>query len=210
MNDFKIHCSQIGKIMSNPPANKKGELSAVCTTYLKEWYAGEREEIFSKYINKGNIVEGKNIEFMSEIFGVQYEKNTVQMYDEFMVGTCDVVHDDMIADIKSPWDIKTMNEKVDKEEIDKDYEWQGRGYMRLWNKTKFRLFYGLQNTPSMGEYIKEVIYDDMPIELRWVAFDIQRDILIEQEIVNRVLQCRAWLADYDKKIKARLGKVIEV
>ena len=208
MNEFKIHCSQIGKIMSN--AKKNGELSAVCKSYLKEWYAGEREEIFSKYLNKGNIVEQKNIDFMSEIFGVEYKKNSIQMHDEYMVGTCDVVHGDMIADIKSPWDIKTMNEKVDEEEMDKDYEWQGRGYMRLWNKTKFRLFYGLQNTPSMGEWVKEVIYDDMPIELRWVAFELQRDVTIEQDIVNRVIMCRAWLANYDAKVKSRLGRVIEI
>ena len=45
---FKIHCSQIGKIMgASKPA---GQLSVTCKTFLKEWYANEYEEIHSKYI----------------------------------------------------------------------------------------------------------------------------------------------------------------
>ena len=64
MKEFKIRASQISKIMGN--AKAKGELSAVCTTYLKEWYAEklycDNEEIRSKYFDKGNLQENEAIE----------------------------------------------------------------------------------------------------------------------------------------------------
>ena len=64
MNLFKIRCSAIGKIMAN--AKKEGERSAGCITYLKEWYAeqmfGDREEIRSKYMDKGNFCENEAID----------------------------------------------------------------------------------------------------------------------------------------------------
>jgi hypothetical protein len=72
---FKIHCSQIGKIMgASKPA---GNLSVTCKTFLKEWYANEYEEIHSKYIDKGNQVENELIDFMAIQLGYgMAEKNT--------------------------------------------------------------------------------------------------------------------------------------
>jgi hypothetical protein len=205
---FKIHCSQIGKIMSN--AKSKGDLSVTCQTFLKEWYANEREEIHSKYITKGNLVEIDLIDFMAEQLGLgMAEKNEITLHNEWMVGTCDVATKHMVIDVKASWNRKTLQDQAISE-IDKDYEWQGRGYMALWDKPEFIVFHGLMNTPEEANYDGEVIYDDMPPNERWIAYKIKRDVTIEQEIIARVIQCRAWLEEYDKKVKSRLGKVIEI
>jgi hypothetical protein len=47
----------------------------------------------------------------------------------------------------------------------------------------------------------------LPDNERWVAYQVQRDVTIEQQIIQRVIQCREWLEEYDKKMLATLGKI---
>lgn len=198
---FRIHASQCWKIMSK--AKKVGELSETCKTFLKEWYAGDREEIHSKYLDKGNEVESDNIDFMAEVLGFGLaDKNTVTMSDEFMVGTCDVELPNCIVDVKSPWNNKTLLDNI--YGMDSNYEWQLRCYMRLYRKPKAILFYGLQNTPET-EYYPEISFDHLPKEKRWIAYEIERDETLENQIITSVLACREWLAEYDKLVNSRIG-----
>jgi len=202
---FKIHCSQIGKIMgSSKPA---GNLSVTCKTFLKEWYANEYEEIHSKYIDKGNQVENELIDFMAIQLGYgMAEKNTTTLHDEFMVGTCDVDFPDLVVDVKAPYNRKTLHDNVDG--INSDYEWQLQGYMNLYNKPKAILFYGLMDTPET-DWTPEVIYSDMPEQERWLAYSVTRNDELIQSIKDRVLMCRAWLEEYDILVKGKLGRVNE-
>jgi hypothetical protein len=205
---FKIRCSQIGKIMGN--AKKAGELSVTCQTYLKEWYANDNEEIHSKYFDKGNMVEMEVIEMAAEKLGFGFaEKNQISMDDEYFTGTCDVDMPLCIIDTKAPWNKKTLNDAA-VDEVNTDYIWQGRGYMRLYNRQEYYIFYGLVDTPEEANYGNEVKFSHIPEDERWIAYKIKRDVTIEQQIIARVIECRAWLDQYDKKVKSRLGKVIEV
>lgn len=189
--------------MSN--AKKQGELSVTCQTFLKEWYAGDYEQIQSKYLDKGNMVEEDNIDFAARVLGYgMADKNTVILSDEFMVGTCDSVLHDAILEVKSPWNNKTFLDNITG--IDSDYELQIRGYMRLYRKQKAILFYGLQNTPE-GDWQMEVSYDHIPEQRRWLAYQIERDETIEQQIITRVLACRDWLVEYDKLVSSMVGMV---
>lgn len=201
---FRIRCSAIGKIMSN--AKVKGELSQTCKTFLHEWYANENEQIHSKYIDKGNQVEDELIDFMAEQLGFgMAEKNRVTLSDEFMQGTCDVDLPTCIVDVKASWNKKTLQQVVI-DGYDKDYEWQLQGYMYLYNKPKAFLFYGLMNTPET-DYIAEVVYDDLQANERWIAFEFNYDIEKIIAIKERVEQCRVYLAEYDRLIKNKLGKI---
>lgn len=201
---FKIRCSQIGKIMSN--AKKEGELSVTCKTYLKEWYANDREEVESKYINKGNWVENDLIDFMADVLGFgMAEKNIESKEDDYFTGTCDVVMPNCIIDVKAPWSAKTLHDQSF--EIDSDYEWQGLGYMHLYKKDEFILFYGLMDTPEEVNYGKEVIYSTLPVKERWAAFKRKQDAVKIEQIQARVIQCRTWLDQYDKDVKSKLGTI---
>lgn len=240
---FKIHCSQIGKIMGRmgltekqeeeynalykrkntegeKPLTKKmeadlaelqrkkdnPELPSTATTFLKQWYAGEREEIYSRYIDKGNYVESDLIEFMGEQLGFDYavKNQNPPIEDEYFIGTCDVELLKLIVDTKAAWDITTLHAALNG--IDPDHEWQGRGYMRLYNKPEFIVFTGLMNTPAECNYDREVIYDHIPANERWVAYKVYRTVAIEMQIIDRVKLCRKWLEEYDKYVKSLIGR----
>ena len=201
---FKIRCSQIGKIMSN--AKKPGELSETCTTYLKEWYADDREEIESKYISKGNWVESDLIDFMAEQLGFgMAEHNQEYKEDEYMTGTCDVITPSCIVDVKAPWSRKTLHDAALK--VNTDYIWQGLGYMHLYDRKEFILFSGLMDTPEECNYGKEVLYSHLQPSERWAAYKVLYDPAKIEQIQAKVLQCRVWLEEYDKMIINNLGNI---
>lgn len=204
MRIFKIRCSAIGMIMSN--AKAKGELSQTCKSYLHEWYANDREDIHSKYMEKGKAVEGELIDFMADVLGYfGAEKNTERKADDFIVGECDVILHDAIVDVKAPWSKKTLNECASG--MNSDYEWQGRGYMHLFKRDSFILFYGLMNTPASVNYGKEVIYSNLPKSERWLAYKIANDESKIDEIIAKVVKCREYLAEYHEIVSSKLGRI---
>ena len=204
MQEFRIRCSAIGKIMSN--AKVKGELSQTCKTYLHEWYANDKEEIHSKYIDKGNEVENDLIDFMAVQLGFgMAEKNRARLHDEYFEGECDVDLPSCIVDVKAAWNRTTLH-KVVIEGINSDYEWQLLGYCHLYRKPKGILFHGLMNTPS-NDWEDEIIFEDMDDSLRWIAFEVLYSEDKINAIIERVKQCREYLIEYDKLITSKLGKI---
>jgi len=234
---FKIRCSQIGKIMGRvgltdkqleemetlSKKNKRTkiqeyklrdllrrynnhELPETCKTYLHTWYANDKEQIHSKYMDKGIEVENDLINFMADVLGYgMADKNTIRLHDDWIEGECDVNLPDCVVDVKASWNRTTLHKQV-LEGLDKDYEWQLKGYCYLYKKSKGILFFGLMNTPET-DYSNEVIFEDLPTNERWIAYEV---IPIEQDfeaIKDRVIKCREYLADYDKLIKSKMGKI---
>lgn len=180
------------------------ELPDGAKTFLREWYANDREEIHSKYIDKGNLVESDNIDFAARVLGYgMATKNQVTASDEYMVGTCDVNFPDLIIDVKSAWNRTTFQSNITG--IDPRHEWQGRVYMRLYDKPRFMVFHGLLTTPAT-DWSDEVVFDE-PESERWLAYEIKRDKSKEDEIIERVKMCRSWLEKYDAEVKAKVGRV---
>lgn len=195
------------KMLQHEHANP--QLPATAITYLRQWYADDKEEVYSKYLDKGRYVEDELIDFMAVELGLGLaEKNTDQREDDYFIGTCDVNAPGFVVDTKAAWDNTLLQTKTDS--LESDYEWQIRGYMRLWDKQEGVIFYGLVNTPPEVNYDREVTYDHIPASQRWVAYKVKRDLKIEQEMVERVKLCRTWLEGYDKLVKSRLGKLHEI
>lgn len=202
MENFRIRCSAIGKIMSN--AKKEGELSQTCKTYLHEWYANDREQIHSKYMDKGIEVENDLINFMADVLGYGLaEKNTVRLHDEWIEGECDVNLPDCIVDVKASWNKTTLHNQV-LDGMDKHYEWQLIGYCYLYKKPKGILFFGLMNTPET-DYSNEIIFEDLPANERWIAYEVNPTKEQIESIYDKVIKCREYLTEYDKLIKSKLG-----
>jgi hypothetical protein len=206
---FKARASQLGKIMSN--AKVKGELSVECKKYLVEWITDDFEDIDSKYFRKGNMQEDNCIQLASQVLGIGgISKNEVRMSNEWIEGTCDVDDDltDTIIDTKCVWSYKTLQDAATK--LNKDYEWQLRGYMMLYGRTNSILFYGLLDTPAEANYGIKVVWEHLPIEERWVAYSFTRDLELEEAIKEKVEQCREWIANYNGEIKKKLGIINQI
>ncbi len=182
MKYFKARPSSLGKLMSK--SKKPGELSQTCITYLKECYAEDKEELSSKYLTKGILLENEAIEFASKVLygGIKAYKNEDIYANEWLVGTPDVILENSIIDTKCSWNRKTLLDSA--LELNTDYEWQLRGYMFLCNKEFATLFYYLGDTPAAANY---------------------GDLDKEQEIIDKVEQCRQWLKNYDAEIQAKIG-----
>ena len=168
-----IHCSSIGKLLTEPKAKadkEAGELSATAKTHLIEVYARERydfqKELDNKYIRKGNTVEQEAIDELSLQIRMPLEKNEETFRNEFFVGTPDVFTETMLFDVKSSYDWLTFLANIPSE-LDPMYEAQLNGYMDLLGISKGYIVYVLLDTPfeeiekqkyylfTKGSYISE-------------------------------------------------------
>lgn len=183
-----------------------GELPQTAKTFLNEWYANDNEQIYSKYMEKGINVENDLIDFMADVLGFGLaEKNRIRLEDEFFTGECDIDLPSCVIDVKASWNRKTLQQQV-LEGLDKDYEAQLKGYCHLYKKDKAILFFGLMNTPE-NNYSEEIVYEDMPVNERWIAYSIDADTEFINQVKDRVLLCRAYLEKHDILIKSTLGRL---
>lgn len=228
-DNFRFRCSALGKIMS-----AKGELTTGNKTYLREIFTevveGKRKEITSKYFEKGKFMEEDGVTMINETLYPKalLVKNKERRFNDFIEGECDLDHDGIVWDIKNAWDLYTFG----KADLTDEYEWQGRGYMWLWNREKFRLYYCLNNMPEHmlieeerkmfyrhnfistedREYLKlcEELrafhnYDNRPIEQRFKIWEIERTEETEEKIKAKVIKCRAYLNDLWEERQASIA-----
>lgn len=154
-NEFRMRCSAIGALMTEPQlkADKEaGNLSATAKTALIKEYSrmvDERmDDIFSKPMQKGTQQEDESITTLSLYDGKFYVKNEQRLKNEFISGECDIDDNDgmKIIDIKSSWSNTTFLQSMMKP-LDSDYYWQGQGYCWLYDKPRFEIAFVLVNAP---------------------------------------------------------------
>jgi hypothetical protein len=203
---MKIRSSALGKIMTNP--RKKSEtLSATCKTYIKELVKEDlfnyKSTIDSKYLTKGIDLEDTSIDLYNEVHNTLYLKNTERLSNEFITGECDINAEDKIIDIKSSWSLETF--PASPEDVNnKDYEWQLRAYMWLYDKPKAELAYCMVSTPDylLKEWDNLDIHkvDKWDAALRVTTISFERDEDKEQLIKERVIECGKFYNEYRDSI----------
>lgn len=225
---FKIRCSAIGEIMTSPRA-KNELLSATTKTYCQKWLKEQlfnrRENISTKYTQKGIIVEDHSIDFLAEQLGYGFLiKNEDSFENDFLTGTPDLLppNTDEVIDVKSSWSWTTLPLFEDSCP-NKNYWWQLQGYMALTSRSKARLSYILSDTPIhlierearrycfdngydeldsdiYDKFYADMTYNDVPSSLKIKTFDFDRDDDAIQQIYERVTQCREYITELTKKI----------
>lgn len=204
MRDLKIRCSAIGLLMTEPKTLKEGPLSVGAKTAIRNIVAqdlfGVDFEIGDKKLEKGKMVEPESLGLFNRVFGRQAVKNTERRHDDFLTGECDTIDDDEIIDLKSAWSVATFPICADDVAAAQRmlYEYQGRGYMRLYNKQRFRIAYCLVDTPEslIGPYepLPLHIVNHIEEHLRVTTWTIERDLAIEARIVEKVKAARDYYA----------------
>ncbi len=218
MTTFKIRCSAIGKIMTNP--RTKGELlSQTAKTYIEEQVLrakyGVIKTFSSRYTDKGNLVEDEAIEMASNGLEIGFlYKNHEHFENEWLTGTPDVNTNDILLDVKSSWDATTFPFFAT-EIPTKDYYYQLQGYLELTGKTDALLVYCLVNTPIQmvedeirrahwaaqlleenydlrAEVLKRHNFDHIPLNRRVKVFKVEKDEQVVNEIKERVELCREY------------------
>lgn len=175
---MKVRASQVSRLMTSP---NKDELSKGGKTYVEEiWlndHFGYREVVQSKYMTNGNLSEAVAIDVLSELDKDFYFKNTTRINLGFLTGECDIDTGNKIIDIKCSWSIKTFFSA----ELTKDYEWQGRAYMYLFDREKFELAYVLLDADE-----RTVLSEQQKVY--WNYKRIDEDFEDNEELYNRYMQ----------------------
>jgi hypothetical protein len=214
--EFKIRCSAIGKIMTNPRTKGEGALSKTCISFLESWVNEQvyqrRVDFSSKQTAKGITVEDEAIIYASGFLNAGLiSKNQFKFANEYMTGEPDLVTDDEVIDIKSSWSHSTFPLYA-RELPESDYEWQVTGYMALCEKAKGRVVYCLMSMPDAmierearwklgydysqsqyDEFAEQFRYDNLGPELRLKEYAIEYDLEKVTAIEKRVLDCRAYI-----------------
>jgi len=194
---IKIRASSLSQIMTDPKG--KGEvLSVGAKTYIRkqaiEFVYGFDEKISSKYMDKGIQVEDQSIELLNSVLFTSYQKNIERKYNDWITGECDIFTGDSIIDIKSSWSLTTFPALAEQGE-DKDYEWQLRAYMWLWNVDKASIAYCLVSTPEdLIKYEDASLHqvDHIAPELRVTRVFYERDKTLEDKIKVKVEASREY------------------
>lgn len=150
INTLLFRCSSIGHIMPGV-REKAGQLDQTVVTHLVDcfvnWKYKRREEINSKYFDKGNEREDDSITLLSLINKKFYKKNNVRLYNEFINGEFDLSLGEPIEetiDTKTSWSAHTFF-RAKQKRLDDKYKWQGIGYMWLTGAKKHTVAYCLVN-----------------------------------------------------------------
>lgn len=211
---FKIRCSQIGKIISEPKnkADKEaGFLGETAKNYCELWVKenivyNRKKEFKSKYTEKGNFCEQYGIDRYNIMFNQNIEKyNGIQLENEFLTGNPDSINSGLI-DIKNSFDFDTFPLfKSICPEI--DYTYQLNGYMALTGLNTGKIVYTLEDMPDKlieselrklnldfnEENVSRYKYFDIPDQYRIKVFEIKRDDILINKIYSQVEKCRNYI-----------------
>jgi hypothetical protein len=201
-------------------------LSQTTRTYLeqlhKEEVFGKREDIRSKYLDKGIQVEEHSISLYSDLTDTLFIKNKERRNNHFITGEPDNTQG-KIRDIKSSWSLSTFPMHDDRL-TNLDYYWQLQGYMELFDKEASELIYCLVDTPEElindelrrtgwkagftadipddleAEIRSNMTFSDIPAPLRVKVFKVERDRLAMRQLEEQVIRCRTYLNNLSVKL----------
>lgn len=201
MREFRIRCSSVGKLMTEPK-NKSEVLSVGAKTHIRELARaaifGVDREISSKQMEKGILCEQNSIDLYNAVFFTSHKKNAERRTADDLTGECDIVVPATKGiDIKTSWSIDTFP-IVLLDCVDPLYEYQMRGYMKLWDVPEWEVAYCLVDTPDdlIGyESADAHSVSHIAEHLRITTWRITRDLEKEAAMVEKIKHARRYYAE---------------
>lgn len=194
-DNFKFRASGLGNIVT-----KSGKLTQGAMTYIVDCFTeaetGVRKDAFGKALEKGIATEQDIIQLINDaIYPGQFvARVTESKENEYIKGTADVIHENIVYDCKSAFDEFTFG----KAELSWIYEWQLRAYMWLYGKTQARLFYGLVDMPEYMIYDeqKKLFYKGA----KWLTMEDPEFVILAEELESKrkygqidiLERCKVW------------------
>jgi hypothetical protein len=138
-DNILFRCSSLGYLMTEP-RDKSAAISETTIKHLVDVFVsakyGRREEITSKFLDKGNEREQDAITLVSLITKDFFVKNTERLFNEYIQGEPDMYRGEHVRkaeitrDTKCSWSAHTFF-RAKMAPVDKQYWWQAQGYMAL-------------------------------------------------------------------------------
>jgi hypothetical protein len=222
-----FRASSIGKIIS-----KSGKLTDGIKTHLEEVFItelyGVQKDITSKYFDKGIACEQDGLDILSKCVIKSFAgKNKEEFQNEYVKGTPDCLHKDMVFDIKNAYDLFSFG----KASATWDYEWQVRAYQYLTGITRGYVLYCLADMPDFlfadeekklfyqGKFLsyesedfiqasqdlkRKLTYDYMRIEDKFKLFEIECTNQHFEIMIESVMTARKYLNELHQQYLDRV------
>lgn len=201
MREFIARCSSLSKLMTEPRSKSEGPLSIGAKTAIRqmarEAIFGVEREFSSRETEKGILVEGDSIALYNSVFFTDHTKNAERRTVGLLTGEPDIVDAAEGIDIKSSWSMHTFP-IVLLDAVCPEYEWQARGYMKLFDKPRWKIAYCLVDTPEhLIGYEDEAAHrvSHIPEHLRVTVWTVERDADKEALIDGRLAAARDYYAE---------------
>lgn len=209
MADILFRCSSVGKLMTEPRSKSEGPLSKGAKTYIRRLVAedifGVEFEFTSKETDKGIRMENDSISLLNRVLGLDLVKNSERRSDKFLTGEADLFHAPRRAgyDTKTAWSLATFPIlSVDVE--DQLYEYQARGYMRLWDADEWTVAYAMVNTPDdLIRHESQSLHfvDHIPEQHRLTTWTIKRDMAIEVAMLEKIKHAQTYYCEVAREFQ---------
>lgn len=195
-----FRASSVGKIMASPDKNSLpvGAITYL-TSMLSQHILGWNDDLSTlNVIQKGTLCEDASIQLYNDVHFTDYSKNVERVEKGNLTGECDIIDHEksLIIDIKTAWSKKTFPVFLDVEDK-KDYFWQLVAYMYLYDCNYAELAYCLVDTPTqmIPHHESDILHivSDIPPAYRVTTARIERDLAVEQQLLNRINSAQTWL-----------------
>lgn len=216
-----IRCSSISKIMT-APQKKDAEWSETAKTAMLE---AARESLFGvrrtlddiKYIQKGKACEDEGIDLYNNVFLYDLKKvdSSERRNNGIITGEPDLIATGSRkgVDIKIAWSLLTFP-LTEEQAGKKDYEYQARGYMCLFDLPEWEIAYCAVDTPEdilmpWDDRAIHIIDNAIPMHHRITVARYYRDMDIERDMLNKCAKANDWIQQAIKDFATNHDKYIE-
>ena len=191
---MKFRASQLGKLMTS--SRTKGEaLSQTAKSYIiqkaKEDFFEYKTELTNKYVIKGINQEQDSIDLLNAVRFENYKKYEHRAENEWLTGSCDIITEDLIIDVKTSWSLETFPATSYELKDLSEYEWQGRAYMWLYDRPRFELCYVMVSTADdiLSDYDSYAIHkvDHIDPAKRITSIRFERDKELEIQMAEKLI-----------------------
>jgi len=204
---IKIRCSSLHQLMSKPQSGSglsETAKSMIKKTVIQQHY-GRVKEVETPEIRKGKLLEDEAIKAIGLIKARSLKKHTGRVFNDWITGECDFINDSCIEDVKCSWSIDTFpffQEDAAKQCKKSGYDWQGQGYMWLYNRPAHYVHYVLLPTPFdlLKPYDNHEMHIDLvesiPLRKRIKTVVIERNESLHQQVIEKAEMAQ----EYAKKL----------
>lgn len=211
MKKPKFRCSGLGHLMTEPKSKADkdaGNLSEGAKTHVVDvwtaWKYKRNEELYSKYIEKGNELEEDAITLVSLQTKIFHKKNKETLSNDWISGTPDlfigesIQNADFIEDTKCSWDVFTFNRTKHKK-VNDLYYWQMQGYMMLTGAKEARLRYCLLNATDdlIRDELRKLFYAMRLPDFQETPEFMDRAAMVERNMIYDLVEFRKRYPGYD-------------